>query len=1409
MSSDWRDKIEKQRRRLLGKSYKDFDLDYSNEQKEKVLNDFEIDLNNHEGIFTESDKKRLKHKYTINNVNFYSKLGLADKIAKRNNSIISKERKQVFNEFKEKLRNCDKLISESQRKKFEQKYDKSYYSFYLNLGMDDLIDKHNLNILDEENKILLADFKSLLDSQESYVDKNLRDSFRNQFNKDYYSFYDEKDYDKLVDKHNKKILDAECISMLNDFKSLLDSQESYVDKNLRDSFRNQFNKDYYSFYDEKDYDKLVDKHNKKILDAECISMLNDFKSLLDSNGNYVDRDMRESFRDDFNKDYYSFYDELDFNKLVDKHNNSFIAKFKKNIENKYISNSERLKLGYSLSPEIDLDAIIEEHNENFIKEQSELNKEYFENIAGKTLDSYQIRAVLTDDDNTQIVAGAGTGKTLTLQAKVKYLIEKQGISPSEILCISFSNSARDDLARKLEKTLGGNIVDVRTFHSIGYKILGMNDDNRDVPNGKLDELIDYFFKDIVVEKPELVKNVIEFFGYYYDIIYLNQNNLELETLKSKLNRLDEFDEYLQEQMNINISDEKEEYVNSIHELIVANYLFIHNVNYEPKKELIYDSDEDLMNNSFSNFYLPENDIYINLLNFKPNWKDTLENTKENLEHIQKVDDLIQNSTKKIINIHDYGEDIESILSILENELLKYKVDIDELSYDDLFNLLIIEKNLIEYKNFIKTVKSFINLFKGNAEYIDEEGNNISQLKFDEYKKENSEIFFGSLEKRNNFFLELIHEIYKIYTDYIDDYDYIDFDDMINDAVIALKKGAKIDNYKYIIVDEYQDTSHTRYNLLKEMQISTGAKIVVVGDDWQSIYGFTGCDVSLFSNFEKYFENPKMVKIEVTYRNSQNLIDVAGDFIQENKKQIPKKLISAKKSAKKLNIKPIKLVGYVSRAEKVLSLINILDQIAQKNEDAKILILGRNNNDKYELSCKEIFSFIEDQDYTKIIYTNYPKLNIEFRTVHKAKGLEADYVMVLNLTDKLNGFPNKMLNDPVLEFVSKKNDENISYPEERRLFYVALTRTENDVYLFHNDISPSIFIDEIKHEDKVKNLKFVFSNDEIHKMNLLLNKKYEVIGTKLTCPKCNAGEIILIVNNEKGTSGFKCSNGCGWNGGSYHNVQKGERARKLAYLKYAKVCEWCNHMVLVTPRKKNPEKKFMGCNYFPKCNRSYSLPKDFVDIDKIITELNVTRNDVYYLYKYVPVKKLNSASDDEIEIRERILTFKDGDDETVISSFTNELMEAISLISKTKIRVNIKKIVLVCVPSSKVSNRYKSTMRKSINIIEKLYKSGIAEHNFGCNKVIINQKDLLKRIADVPTAHLGEGRANCHEHVNSIECDGECLCDDDTVYIILDDITTSGASMKAAKQILINNNVKKDNIFALTLGSTVGDYDEEI
>lgn len=326
----------------------------------------------------------------------------------------------------------------------------------------------------------------------------------------------------------------------------------------------------------------------------------------------------------------------------------------------------------------------------------------------------------------------------------------------------------------------------------------------------------------------------------------------------------------------------------------------------------------------------------------------------------------------------------------------------------------------KFKNFCNMIETFINLYKTNS--------------FD-YSYINK-IYYSKIEKK---LLLIIFKIYQIYIDEKNSINSLDFDDLI---ILASKKAANNKfNFKYIIIDEFQDCSYIRLNLIKNIFINSNSKIIVVGDDWQSIYHFTGCDLNIFLNFANFFPNIKIIKLLYTYRNSQELINIASKFILKNKNQIKKELNSPHNYSS-----PIIFVPYLYKKN---TFKRILDNVINNYKD--ILILSRNNNDIYEyLNCDMIIK------NNTIFYKNF---NIKFMTIHKSKGLEADCTILLNCNNDFCGFPNKIENHKIINKLFLY--ENIPYAEERRLFYVALTRCKKNIYILYNKNNPSLFINELK------------------------------------------------------------------------------------------------------------------------------------------------------------------------------------------------------------------------------------------------------------------------------------------------------------------------------------------------------------
>lgn len=329
----------------------------------------------------------------------------------------------------------------------------------------------------------------------------------------------------------------------------------------------------------------------------------------------------------------------------------------------------------------------------------------------------------------------------------------------------------------------------------------------------------------------------------------------------------------------------------------------------------------------------------------------------------------------------------------------------------------------EFNDLKKLIVSFLTLYF--AKY-----NSIEQLK---------KFYYDEKNKKNICFLKLIIAIYKIYQIEKQSQGYIDFNDMIYLATNIAKRNGFVGIYKHIIIDEFQDTSPIRFELIKALVNKNNASLTVVGDDFQSIYKFSGCNLNCFLNFSTNFKNAKTFKIENTYRNSQELIDVAGNFIMKNPNQHLKTLISSKR----LN-QPIKIIY-----EKKNSLLTLLKKISTK----KVLILGRNNSD----INKYLNNDLKINTDGFITYKN-KKLNTQYLTVHKSKGLEADVVIIINLINDDYGFPIKLVNHKILKLVCDK--DHYPYEEERRLFYVALTRSKNEVYLITEKNNSSIFVKEL-------------------------------------------------------------------------------------------------------------------------------------------------------------------------------------------------------------------------------------------------------------------------------------------------------------------------------------------------------------
>ncbi|MBE6148927.1 MAG: hypothetical protein E7167_05555 [Firmicutes bacterium] len=369
--------------------------------------------------------------------------------------------------------------------------------------------------------------------------------------------------------------------------------------------------------------------------------------------------------------------------------------------------------------------------------------------------------------------------------------------------------------------------------------------------------------------------------------------------------------------------------------------------------------------------------------------------------------------------------------ICENNRLDYIIDEyfltlnikDKKKLCRYLNVIKLNKTSQEYQSIKKLIKTFINLFKTN----NHDFNKLHQM---------------LKNHKDKFLIEIIFNIFHRYEEEKNSTLTLDFDDLITKATDVLKTHYNYHHFKYIIVDEFQDTSLIRLNLLKIIYDNSHATITAVGDDAQSIFHFSGCDLNIFLNFSKYFPKAKIIFLKNTYRNSQELIDISSNFINKNKLQIKKQMHSD------LSVKnPIEIIYYITP---IKAFKKLLDHLLLETDE--IMILSRNKNDIKEYIDKD-FQINE----STLIYKNHP---LKYLTIHSAKGLESKYVILLNMSNKTYGMPNKLENHPILNYASNETD-NYPYAEERRVFFVAITRCKIKTFILVPKATPSVFIKELK------------------------------------------------------------------------------------------------------------------------------------------------------------------------------------------------------------------------------------------------------------------------------------------------------------------------------------------------------------
>jgi DNA helicase IV len=768
------------------------------------------------------------------------------------------------------------------------------------------------------------------------------------------------------------------------------------------------------------------------------------------------------------------------------------------------------------------DRIIDDQNEQFMKQEIVQFQSYFETLESYPLTFEQIRAIVKEEQNNLVVAGAGSGKTSTIVGKAGYIIKKGLANPEEILLVAFNRDVALEMNKRINEKLGQKLK-VKTFHSLGLEIIA--DCKREKPS----------VSELAADKLKFSQKILEFID--------NRTENDKEFAKKfqqyllfsfapykSVFEFNSYGEYIDYLRNFEIRSLKGDLVKSFEECDIANFLYSNGIDY--KYEEPYEiKTADVEHRQYKpDFYLPDYHIYIEHFGINRNGKTAPYISQQAyLESMNWKRRQHINYKTTLIETYSYEKQEGTLLSSLEQKLRNNGVVFSPISSDLIFERL---NDLKRVNPFTQLLCTFLTLYKSS-------GMTTQQLQSNIDKK----------DIRANLFLEIFRAIHNDYSNYLSENEEIDFNDMIVLATDLVRQQTYNSKFKYILVDEFQDISQSRSNLLKTLLDQNGSKLFAVGDDWQSIYRFTGSDISIMLDFERIFGFSQTSFLEETFRFNQKLCDFSCKFILQNRNQIKKRVTSKKEGSN-----PVVSIIRNQNEDTLEQVIRKID--AANNGRETVFIVGR-------------YNFLEPPDL-KEMKTKFPDLSIEYTTVHSSKGLEADHVIIVGLTAGQYGFPSEITDDPLLNLVLAKGED---YPnaEERRLFYVALTRAKKHVYILSGEGGRlSEFLTEIQE-----------GNYELEKDSAL------EIGQH--CPVCKTGEIFQ--RSGRYGSFYSCSNYpyCEFISKPCPKCQTGYLRRDEEAYKCSKndcsfavhICPKCNDGYLVLRSGKFGH--FYGCTNYPNCD----------------------------------------------------------------------------------------------------------------------------------------------------------------------------------------------------------------------------------
>ena len=657
---------------------------------------------------------------------------------------------------------------------------------------------------------------------------------------------------------------------------------------------------------------------------------------------------------------------------------------------------------------------IASRNDLWVERELERQSEWFDGVAAHPLTPRQREAIVRDEDASLVVAGPGTGKTSTVLAKLAYLVDVRGVPADEILVLSFSRKTVAELVERASALLE-EAPRIRTFHALGLDVIAAVTDKKPSlsPLAEDEQKLGEFLKACV---EELLGD---------ETTGLALRNFLIQHLRPARSILgfDSRKEYIQHCRSQDLRTYQGERVKSHEELMIANWLYCQGIAYEYEAKYEIDTATRQHAQYKPDFFLPEHGIYLEHFGVDREgrtapWIDA-EHYRESMEWKRA---LHREQDTTLLETYSYENSEGELLERLEEKLRAAGVEPRPIPEEQLRRAL---ERRGETPRLVKLLASFLHLFRSSE-------STVEQLRSDAASHADA--------RRALCFLDVFAEVLGRYEAHLAETGDIDFHDMIARASDYVRQGRFDSPYRYVVVDEYQDIAPGRCQLLRSLVAAhPGSGVFCVGDDCQAIYRFTGSDVALMTKFESHFGFTRRTELDRTFRLNAELLALSSAFIGRNPAQLPKGF----EATRSLAAAAVTLVIEPAEAEPGTALAAALAEIAEHaaGETASLLVIGRYN--------------FSGPEHLGDLLAQYPKLQSRFVTAHGSKGLEADYTIVLDVVSGRHGFPSEIADDPLLELVLSE-PEAFAHAEERRLFYVALTRARQRSFVLTRATSPSDF-----------------------------------------------------------------------------------------------------------------------------------------------------------------------------------------------------------------------------------------------------------------------------------------------------------------------------------------------------------------